>query len=101
MKAVPVDVVGRWAVRIVRKNGAEGGYRASFKVGSAKPLKIKKQEISGAPGNSWAVRVHDFGLVDGSSLSLKLKWGKKDAPVALRDLRRAARNRARSLRRRR
>ena len=86
VKSVPIDVVGRWAVRIVGKDGTEGGYGASFKVTAAKPFKIKKQTLAGSPGSP-AARVHDFGAIDGSTLSLKLSWGKKDAPVVLRDLR--------------
>jgi len=84
VKGVRIDKTGRWTVRISSIDDTEGGYQAAFKIASSPKYKAKKQALGGeAPAN----RVHSIGCVDGGTITMKVSWGKKDAPVELLDLR--------------
>jgi len=74
IKSVPIDVIGRWTVLISGRDGTEGDYQAAFKIGAAKPIKIKKQPINGSPGAP-DFRTHDVDAIEGGTIDLKLGWG--------------------------
>ncbi len=86
IKSLAIDQVGVWTVRIEARDGAEGGYQVAFKIKTPKPLKFKKQTLSGGPGAP-DVRSHVVGAVHDGTLDLQLKWGRKNAVVRLRDVR--------------
>ncbi len=84
IKNLKVDKTGLWTVRISGIDDTEGGYQAAFKIASAPKVTAKKQDLGGAGPTT---RVHSIGGIDGGTLDVKVKWGKKDTPVELLDVR--------------
>ena len=76
-----VDESGSWTVRVGGEEATEGAYVVSFKVRSAKPLRLRNQRLG---DESPLERSHDFPGIDGGLLDLVVRFRKGDSPVDVR-----------------
>ncbi len=79
-KKLVIDKTGEWVVRIRSANTTEGEYSASFKIGKAKAISLKKQTLDASVATEVT---HTFPGLEGALASISIAYSKKGAALNL------------------